>query len=288
MAIQEFQTKQIDPLFYIVGILTAGEGRVTAERLRKLRTGIMSMAIGVGEKNTLWPQRLKELIRAIRRSPGDRSEQAAATEAWLLINSVLIRSIRIHGARLGRLSSEDREDLAAQKSLDLLQNLISGNWVIDGRASGEIAGYLSTIARNGVVDVLRERGRVVSLIEEMEMAEGKLAHAAGRPRQPMPPDALLAGKEYAGALRKCVSKLQTRSAKIWFFRVFCSLSSREIASHPEVQLKAPYVDVLLKRVRESLKQCMSHSGYKRQDMPPGTFVELWKMFYMDVPAGENQ
>ena len=67
-------------------------------------------------------------------------------------------------------------------------------------------------------------------------------------------------------------------SRIWFLRVFYGTSSKDIALHPKISLKVSHVDVLLQRSRQTIRKCMNRRGYEPRDMPPGTFVELWKSF----------
>jgi DNA-directed RNA polymerase specialized sigma24 family protein len=92
-------------------------------------------------------------------------------------------------------------------------------------------------------------------------------------------------RDFAQALRGCAEELKPRSRLVWFLRIFCSMSSKEIAVHPEVKIKASHVDVLMQRARDAVRDCMRRKGYKPQDMPPGTFVEIWKTFRMSGHVG---
>jgi DNA-directed RNA polymerase specialized sigma24 family protein len=93
-----------------------------------------------------------------------------------------------------------------------------------------------------------------------------------------PPDAAVERKEFVGALLRCIERMDQRSRRIWFFRVFYDFSSKDIAVHPDINLKASHVDVLLQRSRKAIRECMQSQNYDAHDMPPGTFTELWKIF----------
>ena len=54
------------------------------------------------------------------------------------------------------------------------------------------------------------------------------------------------------------------------------LPSKEIAVHPEVQLKPGHVDVILSRCRDQIRNCMGASGLEERELPPGTYAELWE------------
>ena len=191
----------------------------------------------------------------------------------------MLRYLRIHTTRLGPISHEDQEDIASQKSLEILRRIDRGTWELVERTPSKVTGFLSMVARNGLVDMLREQGRRVEpadkLRPEWDVAE------EGHKRQVSavdPPDNLAERREFAAALRACAEQLDPRVRLIWIFRVFAGMSSKEIASHPEVHLKASHVDVLLQRGRSVIRDCMSRKGHEPGDIPPGTFVELWRAF----------
>ena len=65
---------------------------------------------------------------------------------------------------------------------------------------------------------------------------------------------------------------------MWFYRVFYGLATKEIARHPEISLAPAHVDVLLHRVRRVVRDCMDAKGHRVTELPPGTFVEIWRSF----------
>jgi DNA-directed RNA polymerase specialized sigma24 family protein len=100
------------------------------------------------------------------------------------------------------------------------------------------------------------------------------------PKEFTEPTARIESKAYAAALRECADHLEARARTVWIFRVFYEMSTREISSHPEVQLKTGYVDVTLQRVRDAMRKCMRRKGHDTNEMPTGVFVELWRVFRM--------
>jgi DNA-directed RNA polymerase specialized sigma24 family protein len=85
-------------------------------------------------------------------------------------------------------------------------------------------------------------------------------------------------REFARALRKCAEALDARSRLIWFFRVFYSMATKDIAIHPNIDLKTGHVDVLLQRARKAIRKCMQSSGFDPNEIPRGAFAELWSAF----------
>lgn len=99
------------------------------------------------------------------------------------------------------------------------------------------------------------------------------------------PDNLVERREFTAALRRCAAELDTRSRRIWFLRILCEMSSKKIATHPQVSLGVNHVDVLLYRARRMIRECMSTKGFEPGDMPPGTFIELWMSCGLDEAQG---
>jgi RNA polymerase sigma factor (sigma-70 family) len=235
--------------------------------------------VGIPSGTPRWPTHLRNLYCDLRASRDDARDQRVLTEFWLLLRTAISRYVRFHASSWDGITREDIEDIAAQKSLDLFCKAKAGQWDPSGHRPDEIAGYLSTVARHGLVDHLRKSGREIKL--------GNADSAAYNPAGPdtqnvvhhsKPPDVPVQRREFIQALRGCADRLAPRSRLIWLFRVFYDMTSKEIARHPEVCVKASHVDVLLQRARKILRECMGEKGFDPKDTPPGAFVELWKAF----------
>ncbi len=109
--------------------------------------------------NSEWPAHFRNLCREVRGPQDARSRDRARGGLWLLLNSLISQYLRFHITRQGRVPVEDLEDIAAEKSLDLLRKNESGTWDAVSRPTEEIKGFLSKVARNGLVDRLRAIGR---------------------------------------------------------------------------------------------------------------------------------
>ncbi len=229
-----------------------------------------------------WPAHLKELCQELVVPRDEASRNAAREEAWLLLNSAISMYLRLHASRLGAISQEDREDIASEKSLGLIRKIEAGENDMPDRHPGEIASYLSKVAKNRLLDQRRETARRVLPVDE-NRPEWDLVGTEENPgtESPDAPDVLAEHNEFAEALVHCVGELAPRSRLVWFLRVFCDLPSKRIASHPEIRLKVGYVDVLLQRAREAIRDCMRCLGHDRHDLPPGVFVELLRVFRLD-------
>ncbi len=225
------------------------------------------------------------LCRDLRQATSDASRQPLRAELWLLLNLALRRFLVCHATRVAGAQPEDLQDIASQKALELLASAESGTWEPTDRTGSEVAGYLSAVAFNSLVDHARRTARW-----NTTASRHPTAHELDEP--PADPEALASSeaepcsgvecREFVHALHGCVEELQPRTRRIWFFRVFYDMTSKEIAAHPEVGLKAPHVDVLLQRCRQIVRSCMKNKGHDDTGLPSGTFVELWKTFGNEV------
>lgn len=235
-----------------------------------------------------WSTHLKRLCQEVQVASGGSSEDGLFTDLWLLLHSTISAYIRIHAARLGRVSREDLEDIAAEKSLDLLRKIDRGQWNPTSRTNAEVEGYISMTARNGLIDRRRaERQRVEPTDEERDEWDVCEEGMVELTSQAEPPDLLVERKEYANALRDCVARLDRRGRAIWFLRVLAGMSTKEISVHPEVLLKTGHIDVLLQRARRAVRECMERKGHDPTEIPPGTFTEVWAAFRSPDSAPEG-
>jgi RNA polymerase sigma factor (sigma-70 family) len=238
--------------------------------------------LGDRSSQARWPEHLLALCRAVGPAtcPGGAApqdvRQARRIAAWIALRDALARFLRQQGPRFPAVSTEDQEDLASAKSLELLSRAESGEWRLEGRSGGELAGYLATVARNALIDQAKNAARFVPHAETD-------ADVAGDDTGPQPaaagpvvtPEAPVLAREFTEALRDCVARLQPRNRRVWFFRAFYEMSSREIAQHPAVAIRVAHVDVLVQRARVAIRSCLKSKGLEPIDMPTGAFVTVW-------------
>jgi RNA polymerase sigma factor (sigma-70 family) len=242
-----------------------------------------SVSVMVESSGLWWAARLKELLPEVRRVSDDAARREACGEFWMLLNTRMFHYLQSRATGQRGITREDLEDIAAEKSLALLQMAQDGRWDISSRCRAEIAAYLSKAARNALRDFHRVAGRQTEMGDDDQLDSNLFKDGRKRPVIPEEhPDVMLDCKEFVKALRQCVKALKPRSRTVWFFRVFYQLTSRQIAAHPEVRLTPNHVDVLLKRCRHQLRDCMQEQGYEPQDMPAGAFYELWRAFRFEV------
>lgn len=212
-----------------------------------------------------WPKRLRDLAQgAIANDPEGRKD------LWVVLQIVFAQYTRRHAQQLGALSREEVEDVASEKSLHLFGSLESGKWNPAERSDGEIMAYLSKAARNGVIDVLRQSGKIQDLVPE----EADPATMALTARIASAGD-LAQSSQFADAIRDCSAGLERRARVAWFLRVLLDMNSKRIGAHPRIDRSPGAVDVLLKRTRDVMKTCMENKGFSTHEIPRGTFTQLW-------------
>jgi len=227
-----------------------------------------------------WPARLIELCEELRRP--DRPPRARE-ECWVLVRDALVRFLRGYAARQAAVNPEDLEDLASSKALEILVRAESGEWDPRGRHPAEVAGYLATVARNGLSRLAAGQARrPLSLDAETPDSESLAERLPGGGAAP---DVQMEAREFVEALRECAGRLQPRSRTIWFLRAALDLPSRDIAAHPAVGLNVPHVDVVLQRAREALRECLRARGWTAADFPAGAFAAMWPGLAAFAPPG---
>lgn len=219
-----------------------------------------------------WPTRLIRLAGEARR--GEPSGRARA-ELWLLVGLILRQRTRALARPKPAWEPEDLEDVVSDKLLDLLRRFDSRAWEPEISHPGEVVNFLNAVARNALVDLVRRRSRRVAVGEE-HIDREPIVHGLVATSEPEPAEAATERRRFVDGLLRCCGRLTERDRCIWRLRALLELSSREIAEHPDVRLRADHVDVVLQRCRERLKQCMALAGFELSTLPPGTLLALWE------------
>jgi RNA polymerase sigma factor (sigma-70 family) len=214
-----------------------------------------------------WPLHLSDALDRLGSSPRCPRAQALA---WRLLHGALFAALRGQAGRIAPVSLEDLEDIASAKALELLRRAESGEWRVAGRASLEIVGFIRRVARNGLVDLARRRGRECPPPEDGERWDVMLHEASARDEDTTD---LAATREFVRALRDCVAALAPRARAVWFRSAVLERPSRETAA--ALRLQVGHVDVLAQRARRSLVDCMGGKGHRTSDVAPRAFVLLW-------------
>ncbi|HVQ35139.1 MAG TPA: RNA polymerase sigma factor [Candidatus Bathyarchaeia archaeon] len=223
----------------------------------------------------VWPEHVVRLGAAVRASDGPARRDGLGS-IWKLLNLALQKYVRQQSRRLGRLPPQTIREIAADKASDLIARLDSEDWDLAALSPEMLRSFLATVARNGVIDVLRTDRREVLAGSDVENRDV----ATPRPFT-LEQEEAVGREEVAGALAACASTLSSRSRRAWLLRVFYDFSSADIARHPAVMSSPAGVDAMLARCREHLRACMERKGVSMRSLPVGTFVRLWELTERD-------
>jgi DNA-directed RNA polymerase specialized sigma24 family protein len=229
------------------------------------------------EPDPRWPERILELCRDLRETESVQQRNRVQGELWLLAFAAVSRYVRYH-AQSSTVDPEDLKDIAAEKALAFLRHSDDPVWASEH--PGQVCSYFSTLAHNGLMDHFRSRRRIV----QPEAADTVRESAAASSTQP---ETYLARRQFVEALRDCTAELTSKARVSWFLRVMLSMSSRDIAQHPGVQMNVAAVDMMLSRTRKTVTQRMREKGFEPQDIPPGTLSLLWLSVRRELEAGEQ-
>ena len=224
-----------------------------------------------------WAARLHELCPQIAGPRGP----ALRPEAWQIVYANLSRYLRYHAARMGKITADDVADISSQKTLELMAKEDVSSGRLSELNPDQIPGFLSTVARNGLITFLKKARREAIELEDDD--------ASAEPARVQRADAQhnVESTEYAVALRECAESVEPKSRRVWFYRVFYEMPSKDIAAHPRVSMSPSHIDVVLHRVRTTVRDCMDAKGHDTSAMPPGTFVALWKLFHPVEGTGQE-
>jgi RNA polymerase sigma factor (sigma-70 family) len=216
-----------------------------------------------------WAHALREAVPALAGVRGPARE-APRARLWCLLHAALFASLRAQAGRIAPVSPEDLEDLASAKSSELMARAEAGVWDPIPHPPHEVAGFIRSVARNGLVDLARRRARECPPPEDEDMWDmaiaDKLPHAPG-------PEDWACAREFVNALEKCVRALTPRARDVWFLRACLERPSREIGT--VMRLSPANVDVIVMRARQALSECMTARGHQASEMRPGAFAALW-------------
>ncbi len=220
----------------------------------------------------LWADRVGPLVQALAGS-GRATRQGRRAELWQVLHAALFGALRAQAGRIAPVSQEDLEDLASGKALELLQQAEESRWETRNHEPRQMVGFVWRVARNALVDLARKRGREAPPPADADAWDHALADRAGREAGPVE---LTVASEFVADLGVCLEQLPPRSRAAWYRRAVLERPTRETAR--VLGLKAPHVDVLVQRARESLASCMGSKGHAASDVHPQAFVELWSRY----------
>lgn len=229
-----------------------------------------------------WAERVALLAEQLATPLADSARGIARAELWVLLSSALARFARSQARTLGPLTREDLEDLVATKALDLLHRIESGALVLRRGDSSEVSGFVAQTSRNAIIDLLRRervrRGNGHAAETSVDASE----LAGGRSNDAIQPSNRVEFAEVTAALEQCVETLAPRARRIWIFRTFFEMSSRDIAAHPEIRLNPANVDVIVGRARTTLRDCLTKAGMDASHLAIAGVARLWERFVRDA------
>lgn len=235
-----------------------------------------------------WPGEVARLQAELTAAPRGPARDAARVALWRLLVEALARFVREHARRAGEPHDAAIEDIAVEKALEMLARAESGAWSTAGRAPGEIVRFVAQAARHGWLDHAARSRRVTRVGSEAELealvGAGPASGGEGLSGRGSTAEGPVVARELAQALRACVARLPERERRVWFFRAYYEMSSRDIAGHPSVRLEAGHVDVVNQRARDSLRRCMRGKGHDLVTWPREAFVELWEVLEALAPS----
>lgn len=202
------------------------------------------------------------------------------SELWLFLNTALTYYIRFHSTSYGHIDPEDARDIASEKAMVFLRSLEADSPAGPAQDAGRVCAYLSALARNGLVDVLRKQGRTREMEERVgDAIQTRVATDSA--------EINVRHTQFIEAVCACMNELTPRARTVWFLRAFLDLPSKKIAPHPDVRMTATGVDMLLSRTRRALSACLNAKGFNAEDAPAGTFVALWDLLRSGTENGQR-
>jgi DNA-directed RNA polymerase specialized sigma24 family protein len=210
-----------------------------------------------------WPEKVVGLCHELSSATTEPERRRIVSEIWLLVNAALCKYVRFN-SRAYALDPEDVRDIASEKSLAFIHQLLDPARGFDASEPARVCAYFSTLARNGLVDHIRRLER-----------QRNAGDGAGHIHVVPDPEMTISTDEFTEALKQAILGLSSKPRTIWFFRVMLEMSSNEIGRHPVVQMRATAVDMALSRARLSIRRAMKKRGFSPHEIPPGTLATLW-------------
>jgi len=228
------------------------------------------------EPSARWPERLVALARELP-SKGEDDRRRVLASIWVLVNEALIVYLWRCGADRDT-EPEDIRDIASEKSLELLQRLGNGSWKLGESSPGRVCAFLSTTARNAWIDHVRTRETRRQVPADPSSVSDVVRVFQYAPGAADAVDSAIDRGRFVEAFRGCVASMQPRVRQLWLMRVLLGMSTKDIARHPDVDMRPAAVDVAMGRCRKQMVRCMKSKGFEPGSLPPGTAAALWESF----------
>ncbi|MFP0374910.1 RNA polymerase factor sigma-70 [Acinetobacter nosocomialis] len=179
-----------------------------------------------------------------------------------------LRQQMIKFAFLQLSSLPQAEDVVQEALTSAFQHLDS----FKGRAAFKI--WVFSILKNKIIDVLRQKSRLVAMSElfkdeESELSVDELFDASGHwhkyeaPQAWQSPEEMIEQSDFWIIFEACLDHLPAKYAQVFMMREVIELSSNEICS--KLELSISNFNVLMYRSRTRLRECLENKWLLKED-----------------------
>ncbi|AZC02777.1 TPA: RNA polymerase factor sigma-70 [Acinetobacter nosocomialis] len=179
-----------------------------------------------------------------------------------------LRQQMIKFAFLQLSSLPQAEDVVQEALTSAFQHLDS----FKGRAAFKT--WVFSILKNKIIDVLRQKSRLVAMSElfkdeESELSVDELFDASGHwhkyeaPQAWQSPEEMIEQSDFWIIFEACLDHLPAKYAQVFMMREVIELSSNEICS--KLELSISNFNVLMYRSRTRLRECLENKWLLRED-----------------------
>ncbi|MDR0070664.1 RNA polymerase factor sigma-70 [Acinetobacter sp. 11520] len=179
-----------------------------------------------------------------------------------------LRQQMIKFAFLQLSSLPQAEDVVQEALTSAFQNLDS----FKGRAAFKT--WVFAILKNKIIDVIRQKSRLVAMTElfkdeESELSIDALFDASGHwhkyeaPQAWQSPEEMMEQADFWIIFEACLNHLPAKYAQVFMMREVIELSSNEICS--KLELSISNFNVLMYRSRTRLRECLENKWLLKED-----------------------
>ncbi|MDO7210889.1 RNA polymerase factor sigma-70 [Acinetobacter nosocomialis] len=179
-----------------------------------------------------------------------------------------LRQQMIKFAFLQLSSLPQAEDVVQEALTSAFQHLDS----FKGRAAFKT--WVFSILKNKIIDVLRQKSRLVAMSElfkdeESELSVDELFDASGHwhkyeaPQAWQSPEEMMEQSDFWIIFEACLDHLPAKYAQVFMMREVIELSSNEICS--KLELSISNFNVLMYRSRTRLRECLENKWLLKED-----------------------
>ncbi len=179
-----------------------------------------------------------------------------------------LRQQMIKFAFLQLSSLPQAEDVVQEALTSAFQHLDS----FKGRAAFKT--WVFAILKNKIIDVIRQKSRLVAMIElfkdeESELSIDALFDASGHwhkyeaPQAWQSPEEMMEQADFWIIFEACLNHLPAKYAQVFMMREVIELSSNEICS--KLELSISNFNVLMYRSRTRLRECLENKWLLKED-----------------------